>query len=241
MKSVRITATGVVVLACLSLLSAPVRACDDRFFQRCEAEAAPPPDADAPAVTTRRKPSRLRAAVARPDRPERQARRTRAPRFTTHFTRDPDPAPDPALILAADEHPVAPTPESVLSRRFHGFIDPQPMMVNSFEELRKPRLDAAHLTPAPTLPANDLADAAASADEIVAPPEENVIVEPPTVVAIVPAPAAPPIVMAPVEARMISESPPATQPVGGFPIHQLVLALCGALGVASALRFIVGT
>lgn len=236
MKSVRITVTGVVVLACLTCLTAPVRACDDRFFQRCEAEATPPPEADAPAVTTRRKPARLRAAVPRADRPERQARRTRAPRFATHYT--PAAAtPDPALILASDEQPVAPAPESALARRFHGFIDPQSMTVNSFEELRRPRLDAQHLTPAPTLPAND---AAASAEDV-APPEANVIVDPPTVLAAVPAQAALPVVMPPVEVRMISEAPPATQPVGGFPVHQLVLALCGALGVASALRFIVGT
>jgi hypothetical protein len=35
---------------------------------------------------------------------------------------------------------------------------------------------------------------------------------------------------------------PSTQPAddpGRFPVHKLVLALCGALGAASALRFIV--
>jgi hypothetical protein len=41
---------------------------------------------------------------------------------------------------------------------------------------------------------------------------------------------------------MMSESPPAKpadDEQGRFPVHKLVLALCGALGAASALRFIV--
>jgi hypothetical protein len=39
----------------------------------------------------------------------------------------------------------------------------------------------------------------------------------------------------------VSEAPPAKDPAPGrFPVHQLVIALCGALGAASALRFIVG-
>jgi hypothetical protein len=40
---------------------------------------------------------------------------------------------------------------------------------------------------------------------------------------------------------MVSESPPAkpADEPGRFPVHKLVLALCGALGAASALRFIV--
>ena len=40
---------------------------------------------------------------------------------------------------------------------------------------------------------------------------------------------------------VLSEAPPAkpTDEPGRFPVHKLVLALCGALGAASALRFIV--
>jgi hypothetical protein len=40
----------------------------------------------------------------------------------------------------------------------------------------------------------------------------------------------------------VSETPPLAPeaPQSRFSIHQLVLALCGALGAASALRFIVG-
>jgi len=46
-----------------------------------------------------------------------------------------------------------------------------------------------------------------------------------------------PAIAAPV---IVSEAPaPAPQP-NQFPVHGLVLALCGALGAASALRFIVG-
>ena len=40
---------------------------------------------------------------------------------------------------------------------------------------------------------------------------------------------------------VVSETPPAAPTVPSrFPIHSLVLALCGALGAAGALRFIVG-
>src|SRR5947209_3402596 len=37
-----------------------------------------------------------------------------------------------------------------------------------------------------------------------------------------------------------SPQPPDQPQPSGFPVHQLVIALCGALGAASALRFIVG-
>jgi hypothetical protein len=40
---------------------------------------------------------------------------------------------------------------------------------------------------------------------------------------------------------VLTEAPPAkpADEPGRFPVHKLVLALCGALGAASALRFIV--
>jgi hypothetical protein len=40
---------------------------------------------------------------------------------------------------------------------------------------------------------------------------------------------------------VVTEAPPAkpADEPGRFPVHKLVLALCGALGAASALRFIV--
>src|SRR5262249_12547326 len=60
-----------------------------------------------------------------------------------------------------------------------------------------------------------------------------------------PAPTKPPIATAnaaPSPQAFVSAVPPAPdqpQP-SGFPVHQLVIALCGALGVAGALRFVVG-
>jgi hypothetical protein len=43
------------------------------------------------------------------------------------------------------------------------------------------------------------------------------------------------------QAFLTAASPQPDQPApSGFPVHQLVIALCGALGVAGALRFVVG-
>jgi hypothetical protein len=39
---------------------------------------------------------------------------------------------------------------------------------------------------------------------------------------------------------IVAEAPAPTPQPSQFPVHGLVLALCGALGAASALRFIVG-
>ncbi len=243
MKSVRIAAAGAVAFACLSFMTAPVRACDDRFAKQCETESAPPPEADAAVVVTRRKPAHLRAALARPERLPRRLRAARPmlPLPPTEHAVVPPPAP----TLASDEqHPVTLPPESPMARRFHGFIDPQSMTVNSFEALRKPRLDAEHLTPMPTLPPNDAS--AAATDEPTAPEAAPVApVAKPAAVATAPAQAAP-LATQPVEAGVtaspiVSAPPPVDTPPARFPAHHLVLALCGALGVAAALRFIVGT
>ena len=250
MTSVRMLAAGAVVLFALAFLTAPVRACDDRFIKKCEAEAeaafVPEPQGAAPAV--RRKGPRVRAAAAGA-KPE--MRRMRAPRFTLRARPVPAPVvPAPPPTLASDEErPV--TLESPMSRRFRGFIDPQPMTVNSFEALRRPRLEPEHLAPAPTMPGNDM-NAVASADEVSAAAEA-----PPTVVATKVAPtmqpaaepaqrvaeAAPVALPVPVAmpAPVLAETaqPPGNDEPSRFPLHQLVLTLCGALGVASALRFIV--
>jgi hypothetical protein len=250
MKSVRMLAAGAVVLFASAFLTAPVRACDDRFIKKCEAEAeaafVPEPQAAAPVA--RRKNSRVRAAAAA-EKPE--VRRMRAPRFTVRTRPVPAPAA-PAPTLASDEERAV-TLESPMSRRFRGFIDPQPMTVNSFEALRRPRLEAEHLAPAPALPANDMTAAAPPPDEVSAAAEAPPIVvttkvaptaqpaaeaaqpvaEPPQRVA----EAAPVAMPAPVPAE--TAQPPGNDRPSGFPLHQLVLTLCGALGVASALRFIV--
>jgi hypothetical protein len=231
MKSVRMLAAGAVALFALCLLTAPVRACDDRFIKKCETESeaafvAEQAAAAPPAV--KRRSLRVRAAAT--EKPVR----TRAPRF---IARTKPAAPGPTL--ASDEERPAALAETPLARRFRGFIDPHPMTVNSFEDLRKPRLDTEHLTPAATLPMEDA----------VAGPDENVTgVEVPTAAVVaeaVPVPpqaAAAPVAVAgtpaPAFAQTIETASDSGKP-GSFPFHKLVLTLCGALGVASALRFIV--
>lgn len=233
MTSVRMLAAGAVALLALPVLAAPVRAdCDDRFIKKCETESEATFVAEQGTTATqptRRKPQtpRVRAAFEKPD-----LQRTRAPRFIAR-TRPAAPAPDEERSAALAESPLA--------RRFRGFIDPHPLTLNSFEELRKPRLEPEHLVPAPALPAADMTGVAAD-DEILPP-------DPPTVVAtnVAPPPqrqveqpgppvaaAAPPPAPTMAEMQAADDGKP-----GGFPFHKLVLTLCCALGVASALRFIV--
>src|SRR5204862_4941859 len=56
--SVRITAAGAVAIVCLSFLTAPVSACDERYIKKCEkvaAAAAAAEEGSAPASAARRK------------------------------------------------------------------------------------------------------------------------------------------------------------------------------------------
>lgn len=226
MLSVRITAAGAVFVCCVSFLTAPARACDDRYLGKCEkAAAAEAAGGEVGAsASSKRSAKRVKLVAARQSRQAR-LRPRQAPRFATRLVRH---------IAQDDGERRAGTP---MARRFRGFIDPQPMTVNSFEALRRPRPDAEHLTPAATLPAND---AVAATDEPGVEPESAILAS-----EIVPAPQ-------PAESLLVAEAGMPT-PVfaqtaepssddgkpGGFPFHKLVLTLCAALGVASALRFIV--
>src|SRR6185436_4546747 len=100
-----------------------------------------------------------------------------------------------------------------LARRFRGFINPQPLAQNVFEALRKPHIVADNLEPPAT----------AAADPPAAPaPEEPVKPAVLASAAATPVPAAPQAV--------VSETPlPPAAPLAPsrFPIHSLVLALCG--------------
>lgn len=238
MTSVRMLAAGAVALLALPMLAAPVRAnCDDRFIKKCETESEAAFVAEQGTTATpptRRKTPRVRAAFEKPD-----MQRTRAPRF---IARTRPAAPEPAPAVAPDAERPAALAESPLARRFRGFIDPHPLTLNSFEELRKPRLEPEHLVPALAMPAADMTGVAAD-DEILPP-------DPPTVVAANVEPT-PPRQVAELQ-RPTSDAAPLPAPAmaemqaadddgkgGGFPFHKLVLTLCAALGVASALRFIV--
>ena len=253
MLSVRVTAAGAVVVVCLSFLTAPARACDDRFIKKCEktstAAAAAEEAASEPAAK-RGSAKRVKVVTSRTTRHARLVKRTQAPRFASRSARQ--------LVLAsASERPVALRSESPLARRFRGFIDPQPIAQNTFEALRKPHLIALDLDAVAIIPAVDVANAG-SAAATPAPvtaataPKQDKLAKPvqmelasaqsrPVTLAdlapVKPAQAETAAIAAPV---IVSEAPvPAPQP-NQFPVHGLVLALCGALGAASALRFIVG-
>lgn len=161
-------------------------------------------------------------------------------------------------------------PESALARRFRGFIDPQPMSQNAFETLRKPHVVALNLDATPAMAASEpivtakmdapeavpIASAAplSKQDKIVAKqatPVEAAVTGPAAVaeaLATKPVAAAQPDVSAQTAPHVkagavVTESPrstPTDEQPSRFSVHQLVLALCGALGAASALRFIVG-
>ena len=270
MLSVRVTAAGAVMVASLSLFAAPVRACDDRYAAKCE-KAAAAEFAAAEAQTEAPVKRRHAKAVVLRGRHARAAARERSAEAPAKRQRG-------MSLASAESRPVSLPGESVLSRRFRGFIDPQPISQNSFEALRKPHLVALNMEPnaAMTVAANTAAPAtepaavAATTESVEAAAKQDRIAQvattdaPPTVTkqvaltdALAPKPvaqaeaiAAPaqvqPQPAAPVLAAAyaapqteVSEAAPQKPDDSRFPVHKLVLALCGALGAASALRFIV--
>jgi hypothetical protein len=245
MFSVRITAAGAVFLCCVSFLTAPARACDDRYFKTCEKAAADQAAAeDSTSVSGVRRGKRVKVVAARQSRHAR-LRHRQAPRFASRITR--------RVALDGSERRMPDTP---MARRFRGFIDPQPMAQNAFEALRKPHLvsldfdsgallpvvdvaEAAAIGPAQTPPARSATTTTSKQDRLVARPaslmelasaESRPVTLPPAPAkAALPEPAAAPAV--------VTAAP--TEPPSKLSFHGLVLALCGALGAASALRFIV--
>ena len=261
---VRITAAGAVAFALLTYLTAPVSACDERYIKKCErAAAAAAGSAEEPAAPAakRKSASRVHVVTSRRVKHMRFAKRTRAPEFATRGG---------MTLTSAESRMTTVQPESALARRFRGFIDPTPMALHTFEALRKPHVVALNLEPpvapaqeaAPIVaeaPAQSPATApvAATKQDRIAPqpaapqpaPQptmELASAESKRVTLPDPAPAKP----APVAAANASPAPqaffsvappqPDQPPSSGFPVHQLVIALCGALGVAGALRFVVG-
>ena len=245
MVSVRITAAGAVAFACLSFLTAPVSACDERYVKKCERESAAVAAASeetATAPAAKRKSGRVQAILSHRGKRVRFVQRTHAPRFTKH---------DGGMTLASAESRMV-TPDTPLARRFRGFINPQPLAQNAFEALRKPHIVANSLEPPLAAPADEPAAAAEepakpAAMELASAESKPVVLpDPPAAtpkpVALASASVAPaPAPTAAAAPAIVTEAPPpGPSAPGGFPIHSLVLALCGALGAAGALRFIVG-
>jgi len=275
MLSVRITAAGAVFVCCLSYLTAPARACDDRYLNGCEKAAAASANEETSAAPSRRA-KRVKVVAASRSRQTRLERRRRAPRFAARLARREvrDEAAE-ASARSSSASPGSPSSGSPMARRFRGFIDPQPISQNAFEALRKPKLMPLDFDAAAALPVVDAAQAALPTppapaaeptparsavattqkqDRLVMKPasllsaasmelasaESRPVTLPPAPPPVAPmaAPAAAPAAAA---ATIVTESPPADPQKSKFSFHGLVLALCGALGAASALRFIVGT
>jgi hypothetical protein len=243
--SVRITAAGAVAVALLAFHTAPVSACDERYVKKCEREsaaAAVASEETAAAPAAKRKAGRVQAIVSHRGKRVRFVQRTDAPRFTKH---------ERGMTLASAESRMTTLPETPLARRFRGFINPQPLAQNAFEALRKPHIVADNLEPPAAAPADAPAAAAeepakpttmelASAEsKPVTLPELAAAAKP---VALASATVTPTLAPPPAAPQPIVTEAPPTAPSAptGFPIHSLVLALCGALGAAGALRFIVG-
>jgi hypothetical protein len=250
MLSVRVAAAGVVV-ASLSFVTTPAAACDfDRYQKKCDRELAA--RADTESAAERKSVKRVKAVSSRRARHVRTVKRRHAPRFAVKQE-------DGMTLASSSARMTTVLPESVLARRFRGFIDPRPVADNSFEALRKPHLvaldfDAGVIAP-PTATAEAMPGAESSASlpsAATPPPKQDKIAKPasmelasaeskPVTLAPAPQPAQPAVApqLATVQASLTA-SPPADDTPSRFSIHSLVLALCGALGAASALRFIVG-
>ena len=260
--SVRITAAGAVALTILAFLTAPVSACDERFIKKCEraaaAAAAAAEDPAAP-VAKRKGAGRMQVVISRRGKVH-FAKRAQAPRFATRGR---------MVLASAESRMTTGAPESALTRRFRGFIEPRPMSQNAFEVWRKPHLTvlnleppvsvAAESTPATVAesvaaPVPEAAVAATKQDRIAPKGMELASAESKPVVLPEPAPKPPVVAQAdtvlpaaqasmvpPAAQAFMSQAQPASDPQPNrFSIHQLVIALCGALGAAGALRFIVG-
>jgi hypothetical protein len=264
MMSVRITAAGAVAVSLLAFLTAPVSACDERFIKKCErasAAAVAAVETQTAAPAAKRKTSgRVHVVVSRRAK-LRFAKRMRAPGFAIKRER--------MTLGSAESRAAILVPDSPLARRFRGFIDPRPLAQNAFEALRKPHLVDVNLEPVAAVPPAEVAEmpaaepppvAAASGTVVITTAKQDRIAPKPAPgmelasaesrpVTLSPAPAKPALIAtanaaaAPALPQVfVSEAPPlqGDPPVNRFSIHQLVLALCGALGAASALRFIVG-
>jgi hypothetical protein len=252
MSSVRIAAAGAVVTICASFLTVPASACDfDRYQKKCDRELAARAESES---ASERKSAKRAKATSRRARHVRTAKRMRtAPRFAV-VKRERG-----SMKLASAEVRAVLLPESALTRRFRGFIDPTPISQNSFEQMRKPHPMALDFDPTLIVPQAAPAETAVAVPDAPATPPATTVAAPKQDKA---APAAATIQLASSESRPVTLPPLASRPAttapvappavqvsaaesapvspSGFSVHALVLALCGALGAASALRFIVG-
>jgi len=252
-----------VIIASLTCVTAPVSACDDRYAKKCEKAAA----AEAAAANQAGSASTKRRMVRHVRLVGAHGRRTRMhpPGFAVKRAGGMALASDEArLTTLVPESALARRfrgfidPQPIADNAFEALRKPHLVALNMEPAAAMP----AGAIEAPETAAAAVADttasipAAAKQDRIA--PLANAA-QPPTVtrqaaltdalaakpVAQVEAtaaasqvPPAAPHAVAQAEMSAVGSAKPADQP-GRFPVHKLVLALCGALGAASALRFIV--
>src|SRR5438270_8464820 len=111
MNSVRITAAGAVAFACLSFLTAPVSACDERYIKKCERESAVSAAAaeESTTPTAKRKVGRVQIVASQRSRRSHFVKHTHAPGFAKR---------ERGLTLASAESRMTTLPETPLARRF---------------------------------------------------------------------------------------------------------------------------
>jgi hypothetical protein len=266
--SVRITAAGAVAFVLLAFLTAPVSACDERYIKKCErasAAAAGAAEAQATApVAKRRFARRVQVVASRRSRHTRFTKRTGAPGFTikreagmrlaSASSRMTTLVPESALARRfrgfIDPQPLA-------QNAFEALRKPHLVAVNLEPPIASPPAE-----PVAMAEASASAASAAPAVSVITTAKQDRIAPKPAAIELASAQSKPVTLaeLAPpaksfafatanaapapaVPQTFLSETPPSgpvdPQP-GRFSIHQLMLALCGALGAASALRFIVG-
>jgi len=278
MVSARVIAYGAVVAAGLALLSPSGSACDNRYTQACAPQVAPAVETNQAtkvaksnvrtvkrkAIRTAKSPANARRKVAAAQR--ESVKRSAAVRRHAKWksASKADRRRNASVVVEQRRKAVnlasvssqSATGESVIQRRFRGFIAPVSMSTNVFEVMRKPRLDSSHMAPAP---ATEVAMVAPSMDEGAA----NAMAQAPAAQAPVAqaavaqgaetettgsagfqlASASEVIVSEPPAAKpaqVVETAKPAEQPGDSLPLRELFFALCGALTAASALRFVVG-
>jgi hypothetical protein len=267
MSSVRVTAAGAVIAVSLVCFTAPVSACDDRYAKKCEKAAAAEAAAEgaAESVPGKRRITRHVRLVAAPGgKRTRLVTRTRAPGFlakrergmtlASDSTRLTTLAPESAVARRfrgfIDPQPIADNPFEALRKPHLVALNMEPAATIPAGPSAPPAAEAAA-----TATDNAASIAAAAKQDRIAPVasaertptvtkqvalNDALAAKPVAQVeaAAAPAPLATPRAAAQTEMTAAASSKPADEP-GRFPVHKLVLALCGALGAASALRFIV--
>jgi hypothetical protein len=269
MKSVRITAVGAVVVIGLVNLTLPARACDDRFIKKCE-KAAEAAFAEETAGTpsARRSSRRVKLVALRHSRQVQGSRHRAAPRFAARRSRNAELAERAEPRGTQAESPMARrfrgfiSAQPISKNAFETLRKPHAVATD---------FDAAAILPSRVAAAAESSQAQSTVEAalpdapapVATTPKQNKLVSKPVGMELASAeskrvvlPDLPPVrataaqpvvaqtatndVIAVAPTQAVTETPSAPQP-SSFPIHGLVLAICGALGAAAGLRFIVGT